>query len=251
MGKERTIMATQDLSQPQQDLSYQDLSQPRQDIPQDLSYQYLLQPQQQDLSYQDLSQDQEAVPPVKNRGTGAGGANTNLYGKTFEQQCDLESSLLAMGFERRVMNKSMKYGYYLYRDDGATYMKQSGLREYARSKYNIERLHLFPDECFIIPKSNGTRPTLVVLEMKHQRVEGSCFDKIKCAPFYQYQYKELFGHLFDIEYHLVVNDFIQTKIKNNPLLEKYLALHGVKYFPAENDDYLCTMFTYLGLQKST
>lgn len=211
-----------------------------QDLPQDLS-----QPQQQD--------QEEAVPRGKNKGTGAGGANTNLYGKTFEQQCDLESSLLDMGFERHVMNKSMKYGYYLYRDDGTTtvkYMKQSGLREYMRSKHNIERLHLFPDECLIIQKK-GTRPTLVVLEMKHQRVEGSCFDKIKCAPFYQYQYKELFGHLFDIEYHLVVNDFIQTKIRDNPLLEKYLALHGVHYFPAETDDYLCTMLTYLGLQKST
>ena len=190
----------------------------------------------------------------KNKGTGAGGANTNLYGKTFEQQCDLESSLIDMRFSKHVMNKSMKYGYYLYKDSLTTtvkYMKQSGLREYMRSYHNIERLHLFPDECLIIQRQSSSRPTLVVLEMKHQRVEGSCFDKIKCAPFYKYQYKELFGHLFDIEYHLVVNDFIKTKIQGNHLLEKYLELHGVKYFHAENDDYVCTMLNYLGLQTST
>lgn len=180
----------------------------------------------------------------KNKGVGAGGANTNFYGKTFEQKCELESYLIDMGFSKHVMNKTMKYGYYL-TDGRIKYMKQSGLREYMRSNHNIERLHMFPDECLIKP--NESKPTLIVLEMKHQRVEGSCFDKIKCAPFYKYQYTELFGHLFDIEYHLVVNDFIKTKIQSNPLLSNYLNFHGVRVFHGESDDYIQTMLNHLGL----
>jgi hypothetical protein len=40
----------------------------------------------------------ESQPPQTNRGTGAGGANTNLYGKKFEEQTNNYTRLLENGF---------------------------------------------------------------------------------------------------------------------------------------------------------
>ena len=54
--------------------------------------------------------DQSSV----NKGTGAGGAKTNVVGKSFEQLTSNEPRLIAEGFIRTNMTKG-KYGYYLFR----------------------------------------------------------------------------------------------------------------------------------------
>ena len=52
-----------------------------------------------------------------NRGTGAGGANTNKSGKTFEQKTENESRLLAAGFVKKpiVEKNKAKFNYFLER----------------------------------------------------------------------------------------------------------------------------------------
>ena len=39
------------------------------------------------------------APKIKNKGTGAGGANTNLYGKSFEEKTSNKTRLIKSGFE--------------------------------------------------------------------------------------------------------------------------------------------------------
>ena len=52
---------------------------------------------------------------IINKGTGAGGANTNINGKGFEQNTENEERLISQkGFIRKnIPNKNGKYNYYL------------------------------------------------------------------------------------------------------------------------------------------
>lgn len=47
-----------------------------------------------------------------NKGINAGGANTNLFGKLFEDKTNMKINLEKMGFVEKKMNNN-KYGYYL------------------------------------------------------------------------------------------------------------------------------------------
>ena len=49
---------------------------------------------------------------IKNKGTGAGGANTNINGISFENKTSIENKLLENNFTKIIMNNKNKYGYY-------------------------------------------------------------------------------------------------------------------------------------------
>lgn len=48
----------------------------------------------------DQSRHEDVSNPLQNRGTGAGGANTNIQGKTFEEKTSFEPYMLENGFIR-------------------------------------------------------------------------------------------------------------------------------------------------------
>ena len=53
---------------------------------------------------------------LTNKGTGAGGKNTNYYGKRFEEKTSSENFLINNGFIRKEYPSSTtKYNYYLYK----------------------------------------------------------------------------------------------------------------------------------------
>ena len=47
--------------------------------------------------------------PILNRGTGAGGANTNLYGKKFEELTNNEPRLLAQNYLQVPLGSKKQY----------------------------------------------------------------------------------------------------------------------------------------------
>jgi hypothetical protein len=74
-----------------------------------------------------------AEPKVQNRGTGAGGANTNLQGKTFEEKTSIEAILLRNGYVKiTITGCTGKFDYYFEKVLSATktirYFKQGGLK---------------------------------------------------------------------------------------------------------------------------
>ena len=86
-----------------------------------------------------------------NKGTGAGGANTNKNGKKFEELTNNEVRLLSQGFTKNIMNKN-KYGYYLskkIKNIEIIFVLQGGLVDYMKKEYDIE-LFRHPDEEYII-----------------------------------------------------------------------------------------------------
>jgi len=47
-------------------------------------------------------------PAIVNKGTGAGGANTNYYGKKFEEKTNNQQRLLEMGYIKHSFTKKPK-----------------------------------------------------------------------------------------------------------------------------------------------
>ena len=79
---------------------------------------------------------------INNKGTGAGGANTNLNGKTFEHKTENESRLLSTGFVRKnIPGCNTKFGFYLIKEitatESITYLTQGGLKAYFKHFFNI------------------------------------------------------------------------------------------------------------------
>jgi len=86
-----------------------------------------------------------------NKGTGAGGKNTNIYGKKFEDKTNNENNLIDDGFIKESYSKT-KYGYYFYKifENKTIYFTlQNGLKLFIKSKYDID-IFRCPDEAYII-----------------------------------------------------------------------------------------------------
>ena len=75
---------------------------------------------------------------VLNKGTGAGGANTNLNGLAFEKLTNIEEKLLENNFIKKQINKN-KFGYYLINekneknDKTVIYLIQNGFKTYIKT----------------------------------------------------------------------------------------------------------------------
>ena len=109
--------------------------------------------------------------PEQNRGTGAGGSNTNLNGKSFEEKTSFEHYMLENGFT--------KEHYMLVKNNGnatITYISQGNLKKIMKEKYN-KNIFRNPDEAYIIEYTDGKKPTLLILEKK----------STKCSRFRRYE----------------------------------------------------------------
>ena len=122
---------------------------------------------------------QSTTEMIINKGTGAGGANTNLYGKKFEEKTDNQPRLLEVGYTKHKLNKTKTYDYYLSKIDeekSIVFVLQNGLKIYMKLKYNIE-LFRCPDEAYIIEYNTGKK-VIKILEKKEQNVSGIDRNKI-------------------------------------------------------------------------
>jgi hypothetical protein len=187
---------------------------------------------------------------IVNKGTGAGGANTNYYGKKFEDKTNNEKRLLENGYEKIILNKKSKNGYYLFKnfeDKKVTFVSQSGLKEYIKFKYSIE-LFRCPDEAYIIEYNTG-RKVLKILEKKEQNVEGSVDTKLLAGPMFKEEYEEALEYNFDVEYAFCVSKFLQNKIISNEkkyiIFNKLMKKHNISILFGDDDDYFENLDTWL------
>ena len=149
----------------------------------------------------------------KNKGTGAGGANTNLYGKKFEGKTENELRLLESGFIKIRFKKSTKTTpYYLEKkmdDRTIVYVSQYGLRKYMKQKNNID-IYRRPDEAYIIEYADG-RILVQILEKKEQRVGGTVADKLWAGHGFKREYELVLGERFKVIYAFCVSSFFKEK----------------------------------------
>ena len=185
---------------------------------------------------------------IKNKGTGAGGKNTNKNGKSFENITDIESKLIENKYEKKKRDKT-KYGYYLYKNidnNKIIYVSQNGLKIYIKQKFNIE-LFRNPDEAYIIEK-NG-KYIIKILEKKAQNVEGSVETKLWSGPALKREYEIIMGNDFVIEYAFCVSKFLQEKIISNDnkykILKQILEESKINIFFGEDSNYFDKIYEWI------
>ena len=175
-----------------------------------------------------MTTEEPKQPILINKGTGAGGANTNYYGKKFEEKTNNQQRLLEMGYTKISFTKNPKkeYDYYLsktFEDKTHIFVLQNGLKIYMKKKYNID-LFRCPDEAYIIEYKSG-RKVIKILEKKEQNVEGSVETKLWSGPSLKREYEIVLGAEFEVFYGFCVSNFLKNKLVSNE--KKYTILNTI------------------------
>jgi len=164
------------------------------------------------------------IIPIFNRGTGAGGTNTNLYGKKFEELTNNEPRLLQHNYIKVPMGKK---NYYLMKQTdicSKIFVTQGNLKIFMKLKFNIFMFRN-PDEAYITIPTDGSSIHVKILEKKEQSVEGSVETKLLSGPSFKREYKLVLGDKFIVSYAFCVNSFLQKKIESNDA--KYMILNQI------------------------
>lgn len=185
---------------------------------------------------------------VLNKGTGAGGVNTNLNGLAFEKLTNIEEKLLKNNFIKKHINKN-KFGYYLINEnnekDNKTiiYLIQNGFKTYIKSKFNID-VYRQPDEAYLIKNNKDDSYHLKILEKKNQNVEGSVEDKLKTGSFNRKEYELMFKDSninIKVSYAFCLSKFLETKINSDTPkyknIKKIILEDDINLFYGEKEDY--------------
>lgn len=190
---------------------------------------------------------EENTQLIINKGTGAGGANTNYYGKKFEEKTNNEQRLLENGYTKNSFVKKPKKesDYYLtktFEDKTIVFVLQHGLKMYMKKKYNIDMFRC-PDEAYIIEYNNG-RKVIKILEKKEQNVEGSVDTKLLSGPIFREEYEEALEGQFEVVYAYCVSKFLQKKImsetKKFVIFNKLMKKHNISILFGDDENYFET-----------
>ena len=184
-----------------------------------------------------------------NKGTGAGGSNTNHNGIAFENKTDNEIRLIADGYVRKNITgkEKTKYGYYLEKigDNKTThFLKQNGLIHYMSVFYQKE-LFREVDEAYVI-KDNITRDiTVKILEKKNQTSNGSVDDKLCLGHYFKFiEYPGCLGE-FKVEYAFCISTFLKNKYNSEhkkwKIIKESNKKDDIPVLFGDDEDYYSTL----------
>jgi len=161
-----------------------------------------------------------------NKGIGAGGTNTNYYGKLFEDKTNNYNKLLDIGYIEYKLPDKCKYNYYLsktFEDKTIIFTLQNGLKKYMKFKYEID-IFRCPDEAYIIEYNTG-KIDIKILEKKEQNMDGSVETKLWAGTSLKREYEIVLGEKFNIYYCFCVNNFLKNKFISED--KKYIILNKI------------------------
>lgn len=192
---------------------------------------------------------------IINKGTGAGGANTNYYGKKFEEKTNNYIRLLERGYIENSFTTNQKkvyervkrpQDYFLskeFDDKTIIFVLQNGLKKYLKNKYSIE-IFRCPDEAYIIEYNTGKK-IIKIIEKKEQNVSGSVETKLWASPSLKREYELVLGNEFEVEYCLCVNFYLQNLLLSNNnkyvILNKILVENKINILFGDDDNYFETL----------
>jgi len=192
------------------------------------------------------------IPILKNKGSGAGGANTTFNGSSFEKKTSIENKLLENGYTKTIFNNKQTFGYYFeYVNENykIIYLTQSGFRLYFKLKYNID-VYRNPDEAFLIIKED--KYYLKILEKKNQNVAGSVEDKLKTGQFNRREYEKMFKDSslnIIISYSFCVSQYLKKQLNSNTKkynnMKEIMAEDNINIFYGDDDNYFDKLFEWI------
>ena len=167
---------------------------------------------------------------LTNRGTGAGGANTNKNGISYEELTNLNSefNVLSNGkFAQKITFVNDCNHREFYTTKQAHFFKHM----HAHIDFTIPQAHgcKRPDECFI----DFTRKIIYIIEKKFQQTSGSVCEKIQTSDMKLWQFKRTFP-LFHIVYVYCLSSWF---IENMKAELQYLEHKKIPVFFGDDTTY--------------
>jgi len=185
---------------------------------------------------EDLTEGIQTTDPnekqkIKNRGTGAGGSNTNKNGLPYEEITTLIPGTRFKHIRDIPLGKKTIQEVDI---DGNTFIKltKGELKNYmiTQKEYIKNEKSLQPDECYLDEKNK----ILNIIEKKFQQTYGSVDEKIQTAEFKKWFYEKQYPN-YTIKYCYCLSDwFKQDKYK--PDLE-FNKIKGFEVFWGKDDNY--------------
>lgn len=188
-----------------------------------------------------IEEDNESPIVIINKGTGAGGANTNKNGLSYEEKTNLETLysectenkknkskiIKFIGYENELINanKSMLHKYMENLGE-----KDTSLQSAAGCKE--------PDEAYI----DLARKYIFVIEKKFQQTPGSVDEKIQTAAFKKYHYSNLFPN-FKIHYIYCLSDWFKRDEYKSVL--EYLSNINIPIFWGNDEEYKKNIINFM------
>tara|TARA_Y100000816_G_scaffold291343_1_gene282428 strand:- start:1052 stop:1696 length:645 start_codon:yes stop_codon:yes gene_type:complete len=165
---------------------------------------------------------------IINKGTGAGGSNTNKNGLPYEEITDLKTNY-------NVFEKNSYYNLIKFNNSETEFKmtKQSKLFKcmHHNINHNIVKAHgcKNPDECFI----DENKKNIFIIEKKFQQIGGSVCEKIQTPDFKIWQYSRTFPK-YNIVYIYCLSEWFKENCKSE--LE-YLTYKNVPVFWGNDEEY--------------
>lgn len=189
---------------------------------------------------------------IINRGKGAGGKNTTLFGGLFEKKTSLENKLIENNFIKHKIDTKKNSYYYNNIINGMNikYFNQDGLKKYLKNTYNIETYRK-PDEAVLLEKDGKYH--LKILEKKNQNVNGSVEEKLKTGAFTRREYELMLNKNKDLNFKIsfcfVLSKFLENKFNSN--MEKYnnikkiMVEDKIDIFYGDTDEYIENIYKWI------
>ena len=156
-----------------------------------------------------------------NKGTGAGGVNTNKSGKNYEENVDCSKYLLCNGFVAVIESKN-SYLSKTVHNTQILFFKQRELNKYLNRKFS-KQIFRIPDHAILVLDENN-KPHLTIIEIKNQNVSGSVDEKlwagVAIKKNYQYWLRD-----FKIDYVFILSTFLYNLVELNN--KKYTGLKHI------------------------
>lgn len=171
---------------------------------------------------------------VQNRGTGAGGKNTNKSGISYEQLTNLIDELTIIDTIKS-NNKTFNKIKFNNSNTIFTQLNKAKLFHYMKINDNldtdIKQAHgcKQPDECYV----DENKKNIFIIEKKFQQCSGSVCEKIQTYDFKLWQYSRQFP-----EYNIIYIYCLSTWFKLNCIAElEYLDYKHISYFFGDDENY--------------
>lgn len=189
---------------------------------------------------------------IKNKGTGAGGANTTINGTSFEIKIDNEQRLKDKGFVQKLFKNGK--GYYLEKDEESRnvhFVKQGGLKTLMKH-FHDKDIYRRPDEAYIFTDKVTGKIEVKILEKKYQKRGGSVEDKLCLGHHFKFiEYPYYLGENITVDYAFAISDFLKNKyISDDPkwkLIRHANDKNNIPVFFGDEESYYTKLDTWLNL----
>jgi len=168
---------------------------------------------------------------IENRGTGAGGSNTNKNGLPFEELTEIKENT-RYKFKGNIQIHKKTIDIIDIDNNDYIKVKKGDLKLYMESidEYNKCERTSQPDECYV----DIEKKIINVIEKKFQQRSGSCDEKIQTGLFKKEFYEEQYPN-YTIKYCYCLNNWFK-KDKYEPDM-RFLKKYNINVFWGDDESY--------------